>query len=150
VAESSFLFGNPGDSPIAGDWNGNGADRPGLYRRSNGRVYIRNSLTSGFADSEFWFGTSGDIPVVGDFNGNGRDTVSIFRPSQQRFYIINQLPGQGGAPMAEYSYLYGIGGDLPLVGDWNGDDVDSPGVFRAGVFYLRNANSSGAADVVYQ
>jgi hypothetical protein len=150
VAEASFFFGNPGDSPIAGDWSGTGADRPGLYRRSNGRVYIRNSLTSGFADNEFWFGVSGDMPVVGDFDGNGRDTVSIFRPSQRRFYIINQLGGPNAAPVAEYSYAYGISGDLPLVGDWNGDNVDSPGVFRSGTFYLRNSNSSGVADVVYQ
>jgi hypothetical protein len=150
MADASFFFGNPGDSPIAGDWTGNGEDRPGVYRRSNGKVYLRNSLSSGFADNDFWFGIAGDMPVIGDFDGNGRDTVSIYRPSQRRFYIVNQLGDDGAAPVAEYSYTYGIGGDRPLVGDWNGDGVDSPGVFRAGTFYLRNSNSAGGANLTYQ
>lgn len=38
------------------------------------------------------------------------------------------------------------GGDRPVVGDWNGDGVDTIGVYRPsnGAFYLRNTNSAGA------
>jgi len=34
-----------------------------------------------------------------------------------------------------------------VVGDWNGDGIDTVGVFRNGTFFLRNSNTSGIADV---
>ena len=34
-----------------------------------------------------------------------------------------------------------------VVGDWNGDGTDTIGVFRSGVFYLRNTNTTGVGDV---
>lgn len=148
VADISFSYGDPGDTPFAGDWNGDGIDTPGLHRPSDGRVYLRNSNTTGIADIDFFFGNPGDIPLIGDFNGNGRDTVSLFRPSNQRFYIINRLgQNKGGLGKADYDFVYGVAGDRPLVGDWNGDGVDTPGVYRNGVFYLRNSNSAGVANL---
>jgi hypothetical protein len=144
--DHSFWFGNPGDIPFAGDWTGGGVDLPGLHRPSDGRVYIRNSQTTGIADVDFFFGNPGDVALAGDFDGDGVDTVSLYRPSQQRFYIINRLgSNQQGLGAADYWYQYGNPGDVPLVGDWNGNGTDSPGVFRNGVFYLRNSNSAGAA-----
>ena len=150
IADLSFLYGVPGDSPFAGDWTGNGVDTPGLHRRSDGKVYLRNSNTQGVADIEFFFGISNDIAVPGDFDGDGRDSVSLYRPSEQRFYIINRLGTNGGGlGHAEYSYVYGNHGDRPLAGDWDGDGIDSPGIYRAGNFYLRNSNSSGGHDILY-
>ncbi|MGB7861268.1 MAG: hypothetical protein WBM90_12285 [Acidimicrobiia bacterium] len=149
VADFSFGYGDPGDSPFVGDWTGNGIDTPGLYRRSDGKVYLRNTNTTGFADIEFFFGIPLDLPIAGDFNGNGQDTVSIYRPSEQRFYIINKLgKDNGGLGFAEYSYRYGAPGDVPLIGDYNGDGVDTPGIYRSGTFYLRNQNSAGNAHLV--
>lgn len=150
-ADSVFGYGNPGDAPFAGDWDGNGVDTPGLYRRSDGRVYLRNSNTTGVADVDFFFGIPFDLPVPGDFNGDGRDTVSLYRPSEQKFYIINALGSDGGGlGAAEYSFQYGAPGDQPLAGDFDGNGVDSAGIYRSGTFYLRNSNSGGVADVVYQ
>ncbi|MCL1598819.1 MAG: hypothetical protein M3094_06525, partial [Actinomycetia bacterium] len=74
---SSFYFGNPGDFPIVGDWDCDGVDPPGMYRQSDGYVYLRNSNTQGIADIRFFFGNPGDVPLAGDFNGDGCDTVSI-------------------------------------------------------------------------
>ena len=46
---------------------------------------------------------------------------------------------------------FGQAGDIAIVGDWNGDGVDTPGVFRGstGTFYLRNSNTAGAADITF-
>jgi hypothetical protein len=119
---TSFFFGNPGDYPFMGDWNCDGVDTPGLYRQSDGFVYLRNSNTQGVADITFFFGNPGDVPIAGDFNADGCDTVSIYRPSNQTFYIINAL-GQdgGGLGAAQFSYVFGNPGDKPFVGDFNGD-----------------------------
>ena len=40
--ETNFFYGNPADSPFMGDWDCDGVDTPGLYRRSDGYAYLRN------------------------------------------------------------------------------------------------------------
>jgi hypothetical protein len=149
---TSFYYGNPGDSPFMGDWDCDGVETPGLYRRSDGFVYLRNKNTEGIADITFFFGNPGDIPLAGDFDGDGCDTVSLYRPSEARFYIINKL-GQNGGGLggADTSFLYGNPGDVPFVGDWNGDTIDTPGLRRPGdgFVYLRNSNTQGIADISF-
>jgi hypothetical protein len=144
-----FHFGNAGDVAFTGDWNCDGTRTPGLYRQSDGFVYLRNSNTQGVADITFFFGNPGDWPIAGDFNGDGCDTVSIYRPAQGRFYIINTLGHDGGGlGAAEVSYLFGNPGDKPLVGDFNGDGVDTIGLHResTGLVYYRNTHTQGSAD----
>lgn len=146
---TSFYYGNPADYPMMGDWDCDGDDTPGLYRRSDGYVYLRNSNTQGVADIKFFFGNPGDIPLAGDFNGDDCDTVSIYRPTEARFYIINVLgTNDGGLGAAEFSYLFGNPGDKPFVGDFNGDDIDTIGLHResTGLVYFRQSHTQGIAD----
>jgi hypothetical protein len=145
-------YGVPQDVPFMGDWDCDGVDTPGLYRRSDGFAYLRNSNTTGVADVTFLFGIPGDLPVAADFDGDGCDTVSIYRPSEQRFYIINRLGSNGGGlGAADYFYDFGVPGDIPVAGDWNGDGIDTAGLRRPsdGFVYLRNTNTTGVADVSY-
>jgi len=149
ATKAKFWYGNPGDSPFMGDWNCDGVDTPGLYRRSDGYVYLRNTNTQGFADTRFLYGDPGDVPIAGDFDGDGCDTVSIYRPSEARFYIINELgEDEGSLGAAEYSFLFGDIGDTPVVGDWDGDGIDEVGLHRptTGFFYYRNTLTTGVAD----
>lgn len=144
-----FYFGNPGDYPFMGDWDCDDVDTPGLYRQSDGYVYLRNSNTQGIANVSFFFGNPGDVPIAGDFNGDGCDTVSIYRPSNQTFYVINKLgTNDGGLGAADYSYVFGNPGDQPFAGDFNGNGQDTPGLHRAttGLVYYRNTNTQGIAD----
>lgn len=48
---------------------------------------------------------------------------------------------------ADISFYYGRHSDLFLVGDWNGDGTDTPGVRRSATFHLRNKNAGGPADL---
>ncbi|MEX2322677.1 MAG: SBBP repeat-containing protein [Acidimicrobiia bacterium] len=151
-AVTSFYFGNPGDYPIMGDWNCDGIDTPGMYRQSDGYVYLRNTNTQGIADIRFFFGNPGDIPIVGDFNNNGCDTVSIYRPSNQTFYIINALgANDGGLGAAQFSYVFGNPGDKPFTGDFNGNGQDTVGLHResTGFVYFRNTHTQGNADAQF-
>lgn len=145
-------YGVPQDSPFMGDWDCDGVDTPGLYRQSDGFAYLRNSNTTGVADITFLFGVPGDVPLIGDFNGDGCDTLSIYRPSEARFYVINRLGANGGGlGQADYWFDYGVPGDVPFVGDWNGNGIDTPGLRREsnGFVYLRDTNTTGVADVSY-
>jgi hypothetical protein len=146
--ETTFYYGNPGDFPIIGDWDCDGDETPGMYRQSDGFVYLRNSNTQGVADIKFFFGNPGDIPIVGDFNGNGCHTVSIFRPSQSKVFVINKLgENNGGLGAAELEYFFGNPGDKPFVGDFDGDGVETIGLHResTGLVYFRNSHTQGVA-----
>jgi len=38
----------------------------------------------------------------------------------------------------EFSFVYGAPTDYPVMGDWNGDGIDTPGVVRGNSWYLSN------------
>ncbi len=54
-----------------------------------------------------------------------------------------RLRNSNTAGNPDLSFSYGLAGDVPLACDWDGDGIDTPGVFRAGTFQLRNSNSAG-------
>ena len=149
---TTFYYGNPGDYPILGDWDCNGTQTPGMYRQSDGFVYLRNSNSQGVGDVRFFFGNPGDIPLAGDFNGDGCDTVSIYRPAEARAFIINELgENEGGLGQADVAYFFGNPGDKPFVGDFDGDGVETVGLHResTGLVYFRNSHTQGVADSAF-
>jgi hypothetical protein len=86
AAGSSFIFGNPGDQPVVGDWDGDGIDEVGLHRESTGLFYWRNTLSQGIADGTIFFGNPGDRFVAGDWGiVNGADTPAVFRSANTTF-----------------------------------------------------------------
>jgi hypothetical protein len=148
-AVNSFFYGVPGDAPFVGDWDCDGVATPGLYRQSDGFVYVRNSNSQGVADVSFIFGNPSDVPLAGDFNGDGCDTVSVYRPSTQQVFVINKLGTNGGGlGPAEISYVFGNPSDKPFVGDFDGDGMDTIGLHResTGRVYFRNSHTTGFAD----
>jgi len=40
-------------------------------------------------------------------------------------------------------------GDVGIAGDWDGDGIDTIGVYRNGRFLLRNSNDPGFAEIVF-
>ena len=148
-ATIAFGYGNTGDVALMCDWDGDGVRTPGVYR--NGWFYLRNSNTSGPADVSFPYGNVGDKPICGDWNGDGVDTVGVVRNSgsllggSNTWYLRNS--NSGGK--ADLSFGYGNTGDKPVVGDWNGDRTDTPGVVRNNTWYLRNSNTAGTADASF-
>lgn len=145
----AFAFGQAGDTPLAGDWNGDGIDTIGVYRPGNSTFYLRNSNTSGSAEVVVPFGTTGDMPVVGDWNADGVDTIGVYRPSNSTFYLRNaNSPGN-----ADHVVVFGQSGDLPVAGDWGftPDGIDTVGVYRPsdGTFYLRDSHTSGPPNLHY-
>jgi len=86
-AYRAFVFGNPGDRPFAGDFDGDGADEVGLHRPMTGRVYYRETLDGGMAHHDLIFGDPGDVVLAGDWNGDGADTLAAYRPGIGVWYI---------------------------------------------------------------
>ncbi|MDQ3681090.1 MAG: hypothetical protein M3378_11245 [Actinomycetota bacterium] len=139
-----FRFGNPGDIPIVGDWNGDGLKTVGVVRGNT--WLLRNSNTTGDPDIVFQYGNPGDIPIVGDWNGDGIDTPGVVQGGN-----IWALRNSNTTGFADGVFQYGNPGDIPIVGDWNGDGLDTAGVVQpGGVWALRNSNSTGYADGVFR
>src|SRR4030095_8454857 len=75
----------------------------------------------------------------------GTATVGVYRPGDATFLLRNtNAPGE-----PEVTVAFGAKGDLPVVGDWNGDGVFTVGVFRPseGKFLLRNTNTPGEPEI---
>jgi glucose/arabinose dehydrogenase len=120
-------------------------DTVGVFRPSNGALYLKNTNTTGFADVQINYGLAGDYPVVGDWDGDGDATIGIYRNGS--FYLRNS----NTIGFADIVFAFGSPGDQPIAGDWNNDGVDTIGVYRSstGTFYLRNSNSSGSPSVSF-
>ena len=118
-------------------------DTTGVFRPSNGLLYLKNSNDTGFADVAINYGLSGDYPVVGDWDGNGTTTIGIYRGNT--FYLRNE----NTIGFATIVFAFGQVGDQPVAGDWDGDGVDTIGVYRSNTFYLRNNNSAGPVETSF-
>jgi hypothetical protein len=93
--------------------------------------------------------------ISGDTNGSSdvfvarlaafTDTVGVFRPSVATFFLRNT--NDGG--LADIIQPFGSSTDVPLVGDWNGDDISTLGLYRQAdnTFFLNNQNTDGTSDV---
>jgi SpoIID/LytB domain protein len=62
-------------------------------------------------------------------------------PVQPYLYLTNSPTGASTA----VSLPFGKIGDQPLTCDWNGDGTDTPAIYRAGVYYIRNTLSTTAS-----
>ncbi len=150
LADVSYFVGGAGDRPIAGDFNGDGCDTVAIYRF--GKVFIRNSLTTGPAHWVYFFGRNSDEPFAGDFDGDGVDTIGVFRTSTGLVYYTNENPpSPQNAPLVASTanlFFFGVGSDKFFPGDWDGDGTDTVAIFRPSntTVFLRNSNTTGPAD----
>lgn len=130
--------GDRGDVPIACDWNGDGDDTMGVFRR--GRFILFDSdLPSARPVADFWFGDAGDQPLCGDWDGDGKASIGVWRSGW--FYLRNN----NSAGSADGNFAYGNTDAQPVVGNWNGDPYDTVGVYQGNVFYWTNTNIRPAA-----
>jgi hypothetical protein len=149
AAEFAYYFGNPGDKPFVGDFDGDGIDTIGLHRESSGLVYFRNSHTQGSADAQFVYGNPADRIVAGDWaqkDTPGTDTVGIFRPLSGTFYL-RFANTQGNA---DAQFTYGTASTLPVAGDFGslpGDDDPQPDDTSGLEFVAREGWGAVPADV---
>jgi hypothetical protein len=140
-----------GDLPVVGDWNGDGRTKVGLFRQGFFWIldYNGNGVFEQGIDKTYAFGgQAGDVPVVGDWTGTGTSKIGLVR---QGFFWILDANGNGtfdgtGAGQ-DFAFAFGgIAGDVPVVGDWNGDGTSKVGMFRQGFFWVLDANGNHQFD----
>jgi hypothetical protein len=123
-----FHYGETSDTPVTGDWNGDGVKQIGTFRAGHWIIDSDGDGRLTDKDEQFDFGQAGDIPVVGDFNGDGVDVVGVYRAGK---WIID-TNNNHHIDAQDKVFELGGAGDRPVVGDWNDDGVADPGVFTPG------------------
>ena len=124
------------------------ADTVGVYVTNSFR--LRNSNSPGTADITTTYGTAGWTPVVGDWDGNGTTTLGVFNPTNGQGQSVFYLSNRTDSSTADNTITFGLTGDKPVAGDWDGNGTVTIGVYRESeyTFYLRNTNTAGPADIV--
>ncbi len=106
-ADGTFAYGNVGDRPFVGDWDGNSFPTPGVRRGYT--WYLRNSNSGGIANGTFNYGDSSDTPIPGNWNDDPYDTLGITRGGA---WFIRDANASGNA---DFVFPYGNSGDVPLI-----------------------------------
>ncbi len=136
--------GQAGDVPVVGSVNKDRLPDVGFFRSGQWIWQL-----SGGKTQTVTFGQAGDIPVVGDWNADGIDDLGVVRsgtwllrvPGVAKKKDLKLDPGatlelQAAGKLAIVSFPFGLPTDIPVVGDWNSDGADTPGVVRDGMNWI--------------
>jgi hypothetical protein len=146
-----YIYGEPGDLPVVGDWTGEGRTKIGVFRPATGEWHFDIKGAGDLAGCNLdscsrFFGGSGDLPVVGDWTGEGKTKIGVFRLGTGEWLLDFSGAGDGKS-CAGQCLSFGAEGDLPVVGDWDGAGADKIGVFRPGTGqWFLDLNGNGQWD----
>ena len=162
VPDETIEFGAPGDRPLTGDWNGDGiCDIAVSHRTSDGRLAVQFQLRGVEAVTisampEIMLESDQCVPVAADLNGDGTAEIG---------YVTSPGPGKGLAWAFDTQhdgtfserFVFGTPESDPVIGDWNGDEIDDVAVsFRGGrapagrrLWELQSSGKSQPRDRVY-
>lgn len=116
-----------GGVPLMADWDGDGLAMPGRF--DNGTWF----RATGIVDTPTWtpvvsgFGSAADTPVTGRLTKQGL-SLGLFREGAWTWRLPDGTTRNDS---------FGQAGDVPIVGDWDGDGIDDLGVVRQGSWILR-------------
>ncbi|RLB61887.1 MAG: hypothetical protein DRI90_10355 [Deltaproteobacteria bacterium] len=156
--ETTLYFGEYGDTPVSGDYDGDGVTDLAVWRRYRHDAWEGPSSTWLFHSSvddtveEREFGDPGayfkDWPVQADYDGDGRTDMAYFRESDNVWTIKQSSddqvvtrtwdpwpPGEP-YPNADDDFIYGWHGEwqplsaVPMAADYDGDGKADLMAFR--------------------
>ncbi|MEK7447247.1 MAG: VCBS repeat-containing protein [Patescibacteria group bacterium] len=117
-------FGYTGQTPMVGDFNGDGKDDIVSFRQSDGKVIVSlNNGSNGFNAATEWaggFAVSPQVPGVGDFNGDGKDDIVSFRQSDGKVIVGLSNGSNGFNTATEWHSYFSPSPQTPMIGNFNG------------------------------
>lgn len=136
-------WGRDGDSPVIGDFNGDGLADPTVIRDVNGQAVYIIRKPDGTAEYVQW-GLSTDASVPGDYDGDGKtDLAAVRSVNGNRVWFIQKRAG------GVETYQWGLATDSITPGDYDGDGKYDVAVWRGsiGTFFARRSSDNTATAV---
>ena len=133
----SKTFGVSTDLPVVGQWIRGGEDRIAIFRSSekkwhldlNGNETLDSCKVDKCAGLSIY--RSGDVPVGGDWTERGTTQLGFFRPSTGEWFLDRNGNRKWNKCKKDLCVAsFGVPGDIPVAGDWNGTGKTKIGVFR--------------------
>jgi hypothetical protein len=131
-------FGLAGEFPGVGDVNGDGkADLVVFSQGTLADVYVSLSTGTGFAGTSVkwhdFFSVAGEQPRIGDFTGDGKADIATFTTNAAADVYVATSTGTGFVgTTVKWNDFFGLAGEFPYPGDFNGDGKDDAVVFTKG------------------
>lgn len=119
-------WGQNGDRPLRGDFDGDGRADAAVFRPSDGVWYMLQSRDNS-SKAERW-GLSTDRLVPGDYDGDGITDLAVFRNGV--WYIRRSSDG------TIRIINWGLPTDTLVPADYDGDGEVDPAIYRDGVWYF--------------
>jgi hypothetical protein len=148
----SYQWGLNGDKPLIGDVDGDG--KPDLIVWRGGMWYVLESSAgyAGWNTPSSWeahqWGLAGDVPLVGTFDGDNKADLAVWRSSSGTWYILKSTAGYAGwgTPSSWFSVQWGLSGDKPMTGYFDGDSLSEMAVWRpsSGTWYILKSTAGYA------
>jgi len=114
-----------GDTPVVGDFNGDGISDPAIWRANTGVWII--PMSPAFTSYEFrsW-GASGYIPIAADVDGDGTSDLGYWNPATGTWGFLQSTESFSYA--SPLFWAWGNPGDIPVMADYDGDGKADPAV----------------------
>lgn len=131
VPDFTMVLNAAGNYPVAGDWDGTGLDRPGLYNTSTKNFYLTGQICNCTASINYQFlinnASAATLPIAGNWNNSAGDSYSRYDGAALylnsgthagTFYPLNPPLPPSGHVSNNSSPQFGIANDLPVAGVW--------------------------------
>lgn len=144
----TIYYGASGDKPVPQDYDGDGKTDASLYRAGENRWYTNYSRNNFNGANSFYLSPS-SVPTPADYDGDGHADLGEFRSSNARWRrTLSRYSDQPNASNPTYFYdaetQFGINGDKPVLGDFDGDGQDDLAVYRPsnGTWYVQQSSTN--------
>src|SRR5260370_30486542 len=97
TSASAIGWGQDGDIPVVGDWNGDGRVEIGVFCK--GVWYLDTDGSHKLAASRIrGWGQAGDVPILGDWNKGGKVKIGTYRSGK---WLLDMLGTHQMAPTSQ-------------------------------------------------